>query len=140
MIDFNTDLGKRAWKRLQEDFFLWLTTVGRSGVPYPRPVWFIWEGETFLIYSQPQAKKLQHIQQNPYVAVHFDGGVKGLDVQVFQAVAEIVVQATPADQVAAYMQKYGSEIRQMGATEQQFSQAYRVAIRIRPTRLRGIGS
>ena len=140
MLDFNTKFGRFASKHIKREYFIWLTTVDSTGMPQPKPVWFIWEGETFLIYSQPQAKKLQHIQHNPYVTAHFDGGVKGLDVQVFQAVAEIVVQPTPAEEVAAYMQKYGSEIRQMGATERQFSQAYRVAIRIRPTRLRGMGS
>lgn len=139
MIDFTSKLGERALQRIQGDFILWLTTVDSKGFPQPRPVWFIWDGEAFLVYnSQPGARKLQHIANNPNVALHFDGGPKGLDLQVILAKAEVVKNSLPADQVSAYLQKYGEEIRSMGATEEAFAGEFSVAIRIQPKRLRGM--
>ncbi len=138
MIDFSSALGQRATRRLQEEFVVWLTTIAPSGAPQPRPVWFVWDGVTFLIYSQPTAKKLLHIAHNPQVTLHFDGGPKCLDVQVFTGIAEVLPYPMPAHLDNRYSQKYGAEIRNMGASEEDFAGEYSVAIRIRPTRLRGM--
>ena len=46
---------------------IWLTTVRPDGRPEPSPVWFLWDGETFLIYSQNSSK----------VALNFDGEDSG---------------------------------------------------------------
>lgn len=138
MIDFTSELGKRALERIQKDFFVWLTSIDAKGFPQPRPVWFIWDGEDFLVYSQPKARKLQHIAKNPNVALHFEGGPKGWDIQVILGIAEVVTYPTPANQVSAYLRKYGEEIRNMGASEDEFAKEYSVAIRIRPERLRGM--
>jgi PPOX class probable F420-dependent enzyme len=138
VIDFDSTLGARSQQRLQEEFTIWLTTSGANGAPHPRPVWFIWDGEAVLIYSQPNQAKLQHIARNPRVALHFDGGPKALDVQVFAAKATILATSTPAIQVAAYAAKYGAEIKQMGATAEAFGQAYSIAIRVVPERVLGM--
>lgn len=138
MINWNSKLGQRAAQRLDTEFVIWLTTVGQTGLAHPRPVWFIWDGEALLIYSQPNTKKLEHIAHNPNVVVHFDGGPKGLDVQVFAGTAEIVPNPTPADRVSTYVQKYGQEIRNLGATAEEFAQGYSVAIRVKPNHLRGM--
>jgi PPOX class probable F420-dependent enzyme len=138
MIDLTSELGTRALQRIREDFFLWLTTIDAKGFPQPRPVWFTWDGEAFLVYSQPGARKLQHIKNNPNVALHFDGGLKGLDVQVILATAEVINDPIPANQIGAYLRKYGDEIRKMGATEEEYFREFSVAIRIQPKRLRGM--
>jgi PPOX class probable F420-dependent enzyme len=140
VIDFESKVGARAQQRLQEEFTIWLTTSGANGAPHPRPVWFIWDGEAVLIYSQPNQAKLQHIANNPRVALHFDGGPKALDVQVFTATAELLSNPTPAHQVPAYAAKYGAEIERMGATVEAFGQTYSVAIRVVPERVRGMVS
>lgn len=140
MIDFSTHVGARAAQRLADEFVVWLTTVSPAGIPQPRPVWFIWDGQAVLIYSEPTAKKLTHIAQNPHVALHFDGGPKGLDYQVFLGIAELVADPTPAHQAPGYMQKYGQEIRAMGGTEEDFAALFSVAVRVLPTRLRGFGT
>jgi PPOX class probable F420-dependent enzyme len=140
MLDFTSNLGMRARARLDEAFTVWLTTVSPKGIPQPRPVWFVWDGDAFLIFSQPETQKLRHIAQNPNVSLHFDGGQKGLDVQVFSGIAEILSDPVAADQVDQYMQKYGAEIRRMGASEEAFAREYRVALRVRPSKLRGFAS
>lgn len=136
MIDFTNELGKSALKRIQEDYFLWLTTIDAVGMPQPRPVWFIWDGEAFIVYSKPNAKKLLHIAHNSNVALHFDGGPKGWEIVVFLATAEIINNPTPSHEVSAYLQKYSEGIRDLNTTEEDFAKEYSVAIRIYPKRLR----
>ena len=47
-----------AYERLSADLIVWLTTVDASGQPQSTPVWFWWDGSTFLIYSMDGANKL----------------------------------------------------------------------------------
>src|SRR5688572_18541946 len=51
-LDITTDAGKRIEERLRDELIIWLTTIDRKGTPQPRPVWFIWDGESFLIYTR----------------------------------------------------------------------------------------
>ncbi|MCO5242763.1 MAG: pyridoxamine 5'-phosphate oxidase family protein [Anaerolineae bacterium] len=37
--------------------------------PQPRPVWFLWHAGSFLLYSRPDTRKLEHIQRNLRVAL-----------------------------------------------------------------------
>ena len=80
MVDFSGELGARAQERLATELVIWLTTVAPSGMPHPRPVWFLWDSGAFLIYSQPTAKKLEHVARNPHVALHFNSTPDGEDI------------------------------------------------------------
>lgn len=139
MIDFNTKFGRFAKKHLKSEYFIWLTTVDSTGTPQPRPVWFIWESDTVLIYSQAKAYKLKHIQNNPNVALHFNSadaqGEKRLIM--FTGTAVIDKNAMPTNKLRAYMRKYKSGITNLNMTADQFAKDYSVAIRITPTNLRG---
>ena len=73
MIDKTTEFGQRVTRRLGEERIIWLTTTGRTGTPAPRPVWFLWDGESFLIYSRPGAAKLRHILARPGVSLNTGG-------------------------------------------------------------------
>lgn len=136
MLDFTTKLGQRAKQRIETEYVIWLTTVDANGTPQPRPVWFVWDGEAFLLYSQVKAKKLQHIARNPNVSLHFDGGPKGEDIQVFLGVAEVVETPTPTNENKEYSEKYRRGIIELGATEKIFAGEYSVCIRVKPTKLR----
>jgi len=82
MIDFSSEFGQRAHKRLSEEEILWLTTIDKQGIPQPRPVWFLWDGETFLVFSQSQAHKVAHIQNRNQVALNLNSTFTGGDVVV----------------------------------------------------------
>ena len=43
MINLSNEFGLRAKKHLEEEYFIWLTTVSSDMTPQPRPVWFIWD-------------------------------------------------------------------------------------------------
>ena len=54
MLDITTEWGQHAEQRLRSNSIGWLTAVGSDGRPYTVPVWFLWDGNTVLIFSQPQ--------------------------------------------------------------------------------------
>jgi PPOX class probable F420-dependent enzyme len=136
-IDTTTDFGKRVERRLREETMIWLTTVRRDGTPQPTPVWFLWDGETVLMYSRPNQQKERNIAHNPKVALHFDGDGRGGDIIVLTGEAQIVIDAPPASNVPAYVEKYAEPIKRIGMEAASFAAAYPIAIRITPTDVRG---
>jgi PPOX class probable F420-dependent enzyme len=137
LIDDTTDFGRRVSRRLQEEQVIWLTTIGPDGTPQPRPVWFLWDGETFLIYSQPETHKLAHIGHSPKVALNLNSDDEGGDIIVFTGVAYMDEDQQPANQVADYADKYRAGFQRIGMTAQEFADSFSVPLRIRPASLRG---
>ena len=138
MTDKKAKLESKAKKFIKQEYVIWLTTVGSNLAPQPRPVWYIWDNNSFLIFSQPRAHKLKHINEHPNVSLHFNADkTADEDVIVYSGTAKIDTSVPPAHQVPAYLKKYKSGIEALGATPEQFSQEYSVAIRVTPTSLRG---
>ena len=137
MIDTTTEFGRRVARRLGEERIIWLTTTGRDGTPQPRPVWFLWDGESFLIYSRPGTAKLRHIIARPQVSLNLNSDDSGGDIVVFSGRAAIDPTAPPADQVPAYAEKYRPGFQNLGMSPPQFAQTYSLAIRVWPESLRG---
>jgi PPOX class probable F420-dependent enzyme len=127
---------KHAQSRLKKDLVIWLATCGRDGSPHVRPVWFLWDGDTFLIYSVP-GQKVRDIETNPNVALHLNTDPEGEDVVRVQGTAKIVPKQPPAYQVPSYVRKYREQIKGLGWTPKVFSEQYHVAVRVRPTRFHG---
>ena len=138
MADKESKLESKARKFIKQEYAVWLTTIGANLTPQPQPVWFIWDKDSFIIFSQPQARKLNHIQQHPNVSLHFNADKDiDQDVIIYLGTAQIDASAPPVHKMRAYLKKYKAGIESMGATVEQFSQAYSVAIRVTPTSLRG---
>ncbi|MBN1449880.1 MAG: TIGR03667 family PPOX class F420-dependent oxidoreductase [Anaerolineales bacterium] len=139
MIDFTTGFGQKAKRHLEGEYFIWFTTVGADLTPQPRPVWFIWEEDSFLIFSQPDTHKVAHLKEHPNVALHFNtaDAKADEDVIVFLGVAEIDPDVPPAHKIPAYFKKYESGMKELDMTPEGFSKEYSLAIRVRPTKLRG---
>lgn len=137
--DPSTPFGERVARRLREDRLIWFTTVDTKGTPQPTPVWFLWDEvvPTVLIYSRADAKRLAHIQQNPRVALNFDGNGSGGDIIVITGQAQVSPDTPPADQLPAYIEKYREFIARRYETPEKFAPIYSVALRIHPVSLRG---
>ena len=136
-IDFTTDFGQGVLKRLQSEQCIWLTTVGPDGAPQPNPVWFLWEEETILIYTQPGSVKVRNIRQNSHVALNFNCSFDGSDVAVITGRVQIDEQAPRARDNAAYLEKYAAGIADIQMNPERMSAEYNLALRIRPEKLRG---
>jgi PPOX class probable F420-dependent enzyme len=134
-----TPFGERVARRLHDELVIWLTTVDAKGTPQPTPVWFLWDEatSTFLIYSRAEAKRLTHMQQNPRVALNFDGNGLGGDIIVITGQAQVSPGDPPAYQVPDYVEKYRERIARNFTTAENFASMYPVALRIHPTAIRG---
>ena len=124
---------KHVETRLKRELVIWLATVGRDLRPHVVPVWFWWDGESFLIYAIP-GQKVRDIQANPNVALHLNSDPAGEDVVRVDGTAKIDPKEPPANKVAGYLRKYRDQIQGLGWTPQQFAEQYHHAIRVKPTR------
>lgn len=136
-LDTGSEFGARVARRLREETIIWLTTVRADGRPQPSPVWFLWDGETVLIYSQPDKPKVRNIARNPKVALHFDGNGRGGDIVVLDGEARVAPDAPPADLIPELVEKYREGIARLGGTPASFAREYSVAIRVTPAKVRG---
>ena len=134
MLDTTTEAGGRAERRLHDEGIAWLTTVRPDGQPQSVPVWFWWDGETFLIYSQPGRQKLRNIRNNPRVGLNLNSNAYGGDVVRVEGTARIVEDAPPANEIGEYVEKYRDNMARIGFDPDGFARAYSVAIRVEPTR------
>jgi len=138
MIDFSTEFGQRAYKRLSDEEVIWLTTTDNQGNPQPRPVWFLWNGESVLIFSQPQAHKVAHIKIHPRVALNLDSANSGEDIVVLLGEAQIDRAPVSQAEMESYIEKYRQGLVSINMTESEFKDSYSTTIRVTPTHLRGL--
>jgi PPOX class probable F420-dependent enzyme len=137
MLDFTSSIGQRILLRLEEEEIIWLTTVDARHTPQPRPVWFHWDGETAMIFSQAGAAKLRHIARNPRVALSFNTDEDGGDVGVLIGEARLLDVAPPLARTQAYLKKYAAGIQAIGLTPESMQLEYPVVILVTPAVLRG---
>lgn len=124
-------------EQLQKAYYLWFTTVRADGMPQPTPVWFVQDGDSFLIYSAPNAQKIKNIESNPKVALSYTGDDEANAYVVVMGQATIEREVTPAHQFHPYLEKYRTGIEGLGMTPEGFGQAFTVGIRVTPERVRG---
>ena len=136
MLDTTTEAGARAERRLRDEEMAWLTTVRADGQPQSVPVWFLWDGETFLVYSQPDQQKLKNIGRNPRVGLHLNANARGGDMVRMEGTAEVVQDVPPANEVGEYLEKYRESISRIGFDPDGFARTYSVALRVTPDRWR----
>lgn len=122
--------------RLRDAVVIWLTTVRSDGQPQTSPVWFIWDGQSFLIYSRRDSLKVPNIRGNPRVSLNLDGDGGGGAIVTIEGKAHIDEQSPPADEVEPYIQKYREHIRRLGTEPEPFARMYSIPIRVTPTRRR----
>jgi PPOX class probable F420-dependent enzyme len=121
----------KAGEMTQKEVVIWLTTTSRDLSPQPRPVWFIWHEQQFLIYSRPTTNKVRHIQERPNVALNFNSDREAnQDVVIFKGRARLAPEIPAADQLAAYVEKYAEGMQGIGMSPKEFATAYNTPILI----------
>lgn len=135
--DPGTAYGERVRRRLTDEASIWLTTTGRDGTPQPNPVGFLWDGgDSVLVYSQADARRLANIRRQPRVSLHFDGA-GGTDVVILAGTAEILDDYPAVPDNPAWLGKYGESIAARFGSAAKFAERFRVPVRVRLTRVRG---
>lgn len=135
--DSTTEFGARIAARLKDERIIWLVTTGADGAPQPNPVWFLWEGASFLIYSLPNAARIANIRRNPRVALHFNSDSDGNDIIVFSGIATEVPDMPSVDQHPAYLARYRERIDEEFGGPAAFAARYSLPLRITPSKVRG---
>jgi PPOX class probable F420-dependent enzyme len=120
---------RKLESRLKKELVVWLVTAGKNLRPQAVPVWFLWDGDSFLIYSV-DGVKVRHIKANPNVVLHLNSDEVGDSVVRVSGKAAVSKSQPPAHKVSAYMRKYGGQIKGLGLTGEDFSKQYHNAIRV----------
>jgi PPOX class probable F420-dependent enzyme len=128
-------LSRHVQIRLKKEIVIWLVTAGRDRHPQAVPVWFLWDGKSFLIYAQPGVK-VRHVKADPYVELHLNSDEVGDDLVRVSGYATIPKSQPPAHKEPAYMRKYRGQIEGLGMTAESFAQQYLYPIRVRRLRFR----
>jgi PPOX class probable F420-dependent enzyme len=136
MLDVTTEWGQHAEQRLRSDIIAWLTTVGSDGRPYTVPVWFLWEGNTVLIFSQPQKQKIRNLRKNSRITLALDDTKLGEDVVIIEGTAELLDAPDISVLLPAYVEKYGAKIQDLGMTPESMAADFSLGIRVTPTKFR----
>ena len=89
MLDPAKEAHAHADRRLRAEPVAWLSTVRADGQAQSTPVWFLWDGDTFLVYSQPGAQKVRNLTANPKVSLHLSDDGAGGDVVSFEGAAAV---------------------------------------------------
>lgn len=134
-IDKDDAKGANAAARLQYDRVAWMTTVREDGTPQTSPVWFLWDGEAFLVYSLDSAR-VRNIEASPRVSLNLDGNGLGGDIVVVEGTAGIDQTLPSAAENDAYLEKYRPVMDDYGWTPEWFAGRYSVPIMITPTKYR----
>ena len=134
-IDRSTEAGARAAERLAHDKVIWLSSVDPDGTPQHSPVWFLWDGSIFLVYSK-QSPRVSNIQARPRVGMNLDGNGQGGDIVVVEGLAHIDHSRPSAADNPTYLDKYRETMDTYGWSPEWFADHYPVPIVINPTAFR----
>jgi PPOX class probable F420-dependent enzyme len=124
-----------ADERLRAEPIIWLATVRPDGRPHQVPVWFLWDGATILIFSEPEKQKIRNLRANPQASLALEALDEGGDIVVVEGRAELLDAMVSEDVLAVYEAKYARLLANMGWTLESMVARYSQAIRVSPTRL-----
>ncbi|MFN8473990.1 MAG: TIGR03667 family PPOX class F420-dependent oxidoreductase [Anaerolineae bacterium] len=122
-------------RRLYIEPFIWLSSVRPDGRPHLVPVWFLWDGETLTIFSQPNNQKIRNLRANPHVTVALEAANEGEDVAILEGTAQLLSMDAVAPILDQYREKYEASIIALGMTPETMMATYSQPIRVTPTRL-----
>lgn len=134
ILDLTSKRGAHIDQRLRENIIVWLNSVRPDGRPHAVAVWFLWDGETFLIFSQPNTQKLRNLQHNSHVTLALDNTHSGGDVIVIDGEAELITNPDVNATLAGFAQKYDAFFKRTGTDAAAMAKSYSQGIRITPTK------
>lgn len=135
LLDLQNAHHAHADERLRREPIIWLSTVRRDGRPHLVPVWFLWDGETILIFSQPDAQKIRNLRASPHACLALEAAAGGSDVVILEGVATFITLGDAEPAFAAFTAKYSERMARMGWTLETMLEEYSLPVRVTPARL-----
>lgn len=126
-------------RRLRNEPVIWLSTVDAQGFPHIVPIWFVWDGEAFLVFSKPHARKVQAIRRQARVALALGEPRDDFDVQLIEGHATLLAASAAevlSDTVIGreHARKYAAELFVLGLDRPEYAATYSAVVRVVPTR------
>ncbi len=125
-----------AVERLERARNYWLATTRPDGRPHNVPVWFWWDGETVLIFSQPNAQKVRNLRHSPHAVLTLNTLDDGEDVVIIEGTADLLDQPTTELMLPAFGEKYADLFVRVGSDPAKMAAEYSQPIRVTPGRFR----
>jgi len=122
--------------RFSTEHIIWMTTVNGKGQPQTSPVWYLWDGEVFWVYSLDPTGRLNNLAVNPKVSLNLNCDDAGSDIVTIDGEAEVVADAPSAAEAEAYVDRYRDRMERGWGGPERFAAKYPTAIRITPKRVR----
>lgn len=135
-MDSTTLATHRVRSFLEREPVVWLSTSRPDGAPHLVPTWFAWDGETIVIRSKPDARKVRNLRHDPRAMLALGDAEDDFDVGLLEAHAAVDADIG-ADLPAAFVAKYRERIAALGLTPAEFAATYSATIRLRPARALG---
>jgi PPOX class probable F420-dependent enzyme len=120
---------RRLQARLKKELVIWFVTAGKDRRPQAVPVWYLFDGDSFLVYSAPGIKE-RHVRENPRVALHLNTDELGEVIVRVSGEAKISPAELPAHKNRTYIRRYGDQIKGFGWTPEEFTRRYPHPIRV----------
>jgi PPOX class probable F420-dependent enzyme len=112
--------------------------VGNDGTPQPNPVGFLFQDDSsILIYNMVNVNRINHVDDRPQVALHFDGDGTGDDIVVFTGTACRADDISPPHENRAFLAKYGDSLLRVSDSVEEFGTRLSMPLRIEITGTRG---
>lgn len=134
MLDLNKPQDAHVDQRLRGEPMIWLSSVRPDDRPHLVPVWFLWDGEHILIYSQPGKQKVRNLQHSQHVVLALDTADDGGDVVIIEGTAELLDPAGPTMNLPAFVEKYKTQMQLMQSDPEALAKEYSQGIRVTPTK------
>ena len=109
-----------------------LASVRSDGRPHVVPLWFVWDGTAFVMYSKPHAVKVQNLLRDPnaMLALGEPGRLDGS-----AALVEVRAEIDEAvGLITAFASKYAELMTSLGLSGDTFASVYSQRIRLIPIR------
>lgn len=135
ILDLGNQRHAHIEERLRKDYTIYLNTVRPDGRPSAVTVWFLWDGESALIFSRVKNQKVRNIQNNANVLLAIDNTHNGSDPITIEGTAELLAPGAVDSTLPAYVEKYAEGMKGINITPEKMAQEYSQAIRITPTRV-----
>ena len=135
-MDSTTLAAHRVRSFLEREPVVWLSTSRPDGAPHLVPTWFAWDGETIVIRSKPEARKVRNLRHDPRAMLALGDAEDDFDVGLLEARAA-VDDEIGAVLPPAFVAKYGDRIAALGLTPAEFAATYSATIRLTPARALG---